>query len=278
MSYSFIDIRDFSYQVMRMHRVWRNKSFSEIIEIVKEQKIGRIANVSKRTPFVRHDVADSIADLCAAFKPCCRVPVFDGKVLVRVVSPADLLSILHSWDVVREIEESEDFLIKETAKKPVMTLMESESLLKAMVLMERHGYSALPIISEGYDEAVLGVITVRDIRYLGLVQIGKLSENLLNEPALKFIEIVRQDNEQSQPYAFLPETASLQDMIDVFLGSQVKNTQTIHRLLLTDSRGRMSGMVTLTDVMRNLGDSLGQFRRVPSFALLPPMHPAHNRN
>eukprot|EP00921_Rhytidocystis_pertsovi_P013683 GHVQ01022227.1.p1 GENE.GHVQ01022227.1~~GHVQ01022227.1.p1 ORF type:complete len:450 (-),score=85.42 GHVQ01022227.1:133-1482(-) len=278
-SYSFCDVRDFSYYVMMMHRTWRNKSFTELLSLIKNEKIGNIANVSKRTPFVRHDLTDTVSNVCAAFKPCCRVPVFDGKTLVRVMSPADLLTILDRYDVLNEVEQVEDFSINEIAKRPVMSLMESESLVKAMMLMERHGYSALPIISEGFNESVLGVITVRDIKYLALAQDGRQSENILNEPALKFVEFVRQEGIMpSEPYAFLPESASLQNMVDVFLHSQVKNTQTIHRLLLTDKKGRMCGMVTLTDIMRILGDSLGQFRRVPSFEQLPPSHPAHNRN
>lgn len=279
-SYSFSDVRDFSYQLMRVHRLNRSKSFSEILEDIKKEKIGSIANVSKRAPFVRHDVTDTVSHVCAAFKPCCRVPLFNQNTLVRVMSPADFLTILHKYDVVKEIEKAEEFSVKENAKKPVMTLMESESLLKAMVLMERHGYSALPIVSEGHDDNVLGVISVRDIKYLVLAQDGgRHPENLLNEPALKFIEYVRQQGlVRHEPYEFLPESASLQDMVEVFLGPRLNNTHTVYRLVLTDARGRMTGMVTLTDVMRNLADVLGQFRRVPSSEQLPPSHPAHNRN
>ncbi|KAF8822942.1 hypothetical protein IE077_001899 [Cardiosporidium cionae] len=278
-SFSFVDVRDFLCHIVAMHEQWKNKTFHQIMEMTKSQKVGKIANISKRTPFVRHDISNTVAQLCAAFKPCCRVPVFDKNKLVRVVSPADLLSILSQNDILLEIENATGMPIKNAAKEQILTIMESESLLKAMILMVRHGYSAIPIVSSRNPSLVLEVITVREIQYVAVAQNEIHSENMINEPALKFVLHLRKNGRlPAEPYALLAENASLSAMINVFLKNMVKNTQAVHRIFLINKDNVMTGMVSLTNVIRNIADFLGDFYKVPRREMLPHSHPAHNRN
>jgi len=239
--------------------------------MVKSERVGAIANLSKRTPFVRHNITDTVAHLAAAFKPCCRVPIFDGDKLLRVLSPADFLYILEHWKVLSEIERKEGSEFKEISRKQILTILESESLLKALALMERHGYSAIPIVSENNLDHVLEVITVKDIKFLCTAHDFLKTKNILNDPA--FVKFVRKNNiGRTEEWAFLGDDAKLEDIIHLFLDSK------IHRIILKDNRGKVTGMVALTDVMRNLADVLGSFDyRVPSSNHLPTNHPAHNK-
>ncbi|CEM37837.1 unnamed protein product [Vitrella brassicaformis CCMP3155] len=251
-SYSFIDVRDVSYHIIRMKKNWKNKSFSEILEMCKSTTVGSIANASGRTPFIPYDINDSVARLCSAFKNCARVAVFEDKEIVRVFSPVDMLTLLQKLDLVKEFEPKQRQQVLQGSKEKVVTIMETETLLKALHMMERHSYSAVPIVAENDFSKVREVITVRDMKYLFLASDSLPSKDILNSPALEYVNFVRQPGRRPDPpYATMPEISELEDVFDRFVATK------IHRIFLTDKRGRMSGMISLTSVSRSLADILG---------------------
>lgn len=104
-SYSFFDVRDLCYHVIRVYQESPCSSVDDILLRVQNQKVGRIANASKRVPFISHQSSQPLSEIIAGFGPSCRVPIFDGPRLVRILAPADLLTLLRRHDLVDQIAQ-----------------------------------------------------------------------------------------------------------------------------------------------------------------------------
>lgn len=252
--YAMFDIRDLSYHVMRLYQMHPCKTVDEILVQIRRDKVWKVANVSGRVPFTRHQVTEPLNAVVASFVKTCRIAVFDGQRLVRVLSPADLLHIFMQAGLIAQIEERGN--LRELARREAQTIRESETLLKAMSLMERHGYSAIPIVSEEDPSRVLEVVTVKDIKYLLIAQAKLRGKDILNTPALFYVQVLRGSPESVNKtsriadWAMLDESSSMEEIFSIFTQTQV------HRLILRDAHGAMTGILTLSDVMKSLADLL----------------------
>ncbi|PHJ22489.1 hypothetical protein CSUI_003658 [Cystoisospora suis] len=276
--YSFADARDFCYLVMRTLHLGPSLSFREMLAAVQVERLGTLANISKRSPFFRHSAKNSVSTLCGSFKICSRVPIFNGRRLSRIIRGREILAMFQREGVLQELEKSLLETLRAAARISVCSIRESESLLKAMVLMERHGYSAIPIVSERCHLTVLEMLTVADIQYLILAQQELRSDHIMNDPALSFVRCVRKRLQPVTPYVFVRDTAGLSEIIAAFVGESSDHPTGVKRVFLTDERGKAKGMLTISKVLEILANAVGTFSRVPAVTRLPSQHPAHNGN
>ncbi|CEM23786.1 unnamed protein product [Vitrella brassicaformis CCMP3155] len=268
-TYSFMDVTDVSYLLMRMNKDWKNKNFREVLTMAGKTKIDAVANISKHSPFIRHQITDTVGQIIAAFKPCTRVPIFDGDRLVRVISPSDILTLVQKFNVVKEI--GRDLSFGKALEEPIITMLESGSLLKAMAVMEGNNLAAVPIVSEMDPTKLKEVITARDIKYLFLAAAQFPQKDILHAPAIDFVKFVREKGcRPDVPFLKLQSSVSAHDILEAFV------TTKTHRVILEKNRGKMLAIVKSTDVLESLAGMLGMAPREEK-SKLETDHPYHNR-
>lgn len=253
--YTFIDVRDTTYFLMHMIKEWRTRSFPEIVELCRRSPCKRIANLSKRSPFNTIDATQSLRELCPRFAQSARVPVVSKGEIIRILSPIDLMTVLEKSKVAPDVQKVVKLGALQSAVRNVNTLMDSDSLSKAMNLMEKNGISALPIIElKASGLQIRDVISVSDVHRVFELSTLYPGRDFLNEPALSFVEAIRQSlSYPRKTMTFINEReATMKQILKKF--SATKSS----RIFVIDSRGKPVQMVTQTDVIRLLSEQLGK--------------------
>uniref|UniRef100_A0A0G4GP13 CBS domain-containing protein n=1 Tax=Chromera velia CCMP2878 TaxID=1169474 RepID=A0A0G4GP13_9ALVE len=252
--YSFLDVRDVAYFLMRSHRKWKCKSFPQVLSMVFRERCSVVANTNQKSPFIRHEMGDSVGTVCSALRLCTRVPIFtkDG-LLARVFSASDFLKLLLRADLTKHVEQQErrffSGMVATAEAGTALTLLESETLVKALHVMDVRSFSGIPIVSERDPTKVLDVATVTDIVHLFDVQQRETSRDMLNAPVLEFLRTVRPADRGE--LVRVRQSCSLRELFDTFLATGSM------RVFIVDRQGRMKGMCTLTTVARRLAEVLG---------------------
>lgn len=139
--------------------------------------------------------------------------------------------------------------VRSIMTQPVVTISASSDLRHAAVVLTEHRISGLPVVSE--EGAVVGVLSEDDI----LCQAGIRKESrfrdllhrLLGEPVVKRTNCDLVGDAMSSPAITLPEAATVHDAADIL------HTRRIKRLPVVDDQGRLTGIITRSDIVRVLG-------------------------
>ncbi|AEH51061.1 hemolysin family protein [Pseudothermotoga thermarum] len=136
--------------------------------------------------------------------------------------------------IVERTFEMSETTIKEimTPRVDVVAIEENASLQELMELVEKEGYSRIPVYRGDIDN-IVGVCYVKDVVTL----LAKPSEeNLLNK---KVKEIMREP-------IFVPETMKVSTLLKIFKEKKV------HLAIVVDEFGGTAGIVTLEDILEEL--------------------------
>ncbi len=136
--------------------------------------------------------------------------------------------------IVERTFELSETTIKEimTQRVDVVAIEEDASLQELMELVEKEGYSRIPVYKEDIDN-IVGVCYVKDV--VGIL--AKSGEGNLASKKVK--EIVREP-------IFVPETMKVSTLLKVFKEKKV------HLAIVVDEFGGTAGIVTLEDVLEEL--------------------------
>ncbi len=136
--------------------------------------------------------------------------------------------------IVERTFELSETTIKEimTPRVDVVAIEEDASLQELMELVEKEGYSRIPVYKEDIDN-IVGVCYVKDV--VGIL--AKSGEGNLASKKVK--EIVREP-------IFVPETMKVSTLLKVFKEKKV------HLAIVVDEFGGTAGIVTLEDVLEEL--------------------------
>lgn len=125
---------------------------------------------------------------------------------------------------------------------------EDVSLFSALQLLDKSGYSALPIVTRGRPGDCRGVLSTRDLQCILLrnPECGYLGFAVLNVPVLDYLSSVRQLEALKARYPVIrvSNDSSLDTVLAKILASNIR------RLILTNDAGQMTGILTVTDLGR----------------------------
>ena len=118
-------------------------------------------------------------------------------------------------------------LIKELMIKNVHTIGPEEKIALARLKLLRHGIGALPIIDN--DKKLLGILTLRDIEFVGSDVMNLPIKNLMTKDDLVTVT----------------ETMTLTQVADIMIKTGFQ------RIPVVDAEGRLVGLVTQSVVIRS---------------------------
>ena len=152
-----------------------------------------------------------------------RLPVIEKGKLVGIVTQTDLLRVLTSYGMWRDVAE--------IMTKDVITVQRETSVAEAAAIMASRGISGIVVMK---DKKVVGVLTERDL-LKRVVAAGKNPECVTTGEVM------------STPIASIPPHFSL------FTASRVMEKAHIRRLVVEDNKW-LCGVVTQTDIFRAVED------------------------
>ncbi|KAH8555459.1 hypothetical protein BGW37DRAFT_477287 [Umbelopsis sp. PMI_123] len=167
---------------------------------------------------------------------------------------SDLESLMNR--TLRELGLGHNSVISVNADSPV---------LDALTLMSKYGVSSLAVV--GPMGVLLGNISITDVKY-----VIKSKNSLLWNTCFQFVGIVRSkqgidDGQDRYPVFDVKLDTVLYQTVAKLIATRA------HRLWVTDDRGRATGVVSLTDVLRVIAKSAGlsvsELRRRDSLAKGP---------
>ncbi len=144
----------------------------------------------------------------------------------RVIGMVTETNFLHSLGLEYFIDLT---TIKEVVSHNLITLRPSDSVHAALELMHRHCISCVPVAEEGRP---VGILTERDVIRLSLQRL-----DFYHTPLAKVM---------SQPVCAVFELTVLPDVVNIL------RQQKIRRLVIVDSKGLLTGLLTETDLLKGL--------------------------
>jgi two-component system, LuxR family, sensor kinase FixL len=148
-----------------------------------------------------------------------RLPVVDGSKLVGIVSQTDLIRVLTSYGMWREVSE--------IMTKEVATVQRGATVAEAAAIMAEKHISGIVVMQA---ERIVGVVTERDV-------LKKVIAANHDPASVKMEEIM------TSPVQVIPPHFA------VFTASRVMEKSHIRRLVVEDN-GWLCGIVTQTDIFR----------------------------
>ncbi len=152
-----------------------------------------------------------------------RLPVIDSGTLVGIVTQTDLICVLTSYGMWRDIAE--------IMTKDVATVQRDATVAEAASMMAERGISGIIVMQA---DRVAGVLTERDL-LKRVIAVGR-------DPAH-----VRMEEVMSHPAVCVPPHFS------VFSASRIMEKTNIRRLVVEDNKW-LCGIVTQTDIFRAVED------------------------
>ena len=156
-----------------------------------------------------------------------RLPVVKSGKLVGIVTQTDLIRVLTSYGMWRDVAE--------VMTKDLATIQRYDTVAEAASIMSSKGVSGIVVMQA--DKAV-GILTERDL-LKRVIAVGRDPAN------------VRMEEVMSQPAVSIPPHYS------VFTASRIMEKMHIRRLVVEDN-GWLCGIVTQTDIFRAVEDRLWQ--------------------
>jgi IMP dehydrogenase len=131
------------------------------------------------------------------------------------------MSIEDQADMVRKVKRSESGMIIDP-----ITLGPNQTIGEAWALMAEYHISGIPITTPNGD--LVGILTNRDLRFE-------------SDPARKISELMTKEN-----LVTVPEGTTLEQ------AKAVLHRHRIEKLLVVDERGKLSGLITVKDIMKQI--------------------------
>jgi len=260
------DMRDVNAVLVEMicgqddadHTKFTNIEMLKTLLKVATTPINKIANFSQDNEYTWVELDQPLAAVAQAFAVSARVPVFNNKQFHRIFSATDFLQYLKQTKALDQVPKIKTLSIREWRsekgydRQNIEFITERDSLLVAMRKMVLTRYSSLPIFE---DSECVGVLSVRDLQALFLFA-GQMPTNVFKQPAIEFLtkcrELQGNVGKTKFPFVHIPETASVETAVEKLLTSKV------HRIMLTAADGKVTGLVSVTDVAKIVADLLGE--------------------
>ncbi len=138
-------------------------------------------------------------------------------------------------------------LVRAVMSRQVVSVREDTSLNELVGLALREGLRALPVLNA--QKIIVGIVTDNDLRRAGLgVNLTRLKQMTPNEraAALQKVPDIPAKSLMSQPPVTISHVATLAEAVDLLVAANLK------RLPVTDASGHLMGMLTRSDILREI--------------------------
>eukprot|EP00388_Colpodella_angusta_P018101 GDKJ01044952.1.p1 GENE.GDKJ01044952.1~~GDKJ01044952.1.p1 ORF type:complete len:306 (+),score=86.47 GDKJ01044952.1:20-937(+) len=181
------------------------------------------------------------------FEVSPRIIVVKDNAILRVLSAIDVIAVLKFNGKLDQLERMEELSFKcsNIRSSVAVAINEECTLNKTIETLAVTQFSALPIVTTDVPDRPVAVFSVRDIIPLFLND-PDLHPESGREPAIDYVSKLRQRQGSAArfPFIHVPESSSIQAAVSKIVSTGV------HRVLLSDDRGKISGVLSVTDIIR----------------------------
>jgi len=210
--------------------------------VVNLKKITEVMNKSGKNPCEPMNHNSHAIEMINMFADGLhRVPVLDDKEdLIVTVSQSLVVKYLStemkSQDELKEFgtKSLEDLFL---GKVQVKSLKSSDSVLKAFKIMNKHGFSSIPIV--GDDDSIIGNFSNSDVK------------GFCKESIPSFFQNISYYLEKQSKQALKPVTCKSTDSLASVME---KMSMGPHRVWVVDEKNRPVSVVSMTDIFKVLRD------------------------
>ncbi len=155
-----------------------------------------------------------------------RLPVVVEEQLIGIITANDILKALKKRGAECVNDPIEKFMVEDP-----IAVHKDTSLGEATRIMFEHGFGGLPIVSDQYF-TLAGIITERDL-------VKEFAESIIDANLADFV---------AEPITANYDKSTLMTVI----GKMIKHKTS--RILLTDSKGNLKGIISSSDVLKYVAD------------------------
>eukprot|EP01114_Cavostelium_apophysatum_P007150 TRINITY_DN1893_c0_g1_i1.p1 TRINITY_DN1893_c0_g1~~TRINITY_DN1893_c0_g1_i1.p1 ORF type:complete len:338 (+),score=94.35 TRINITY_DN1893_c0_g1_i1:108-1121(+) len=223
--------------------IWDVPKVPEIDPKVAEFRNKTVGTIEGQ-PFVSVGTSSTLNDLLnvMATKRLHRVPVVDANgSLERLVSQMDLIRwIDHNMDALGDVaSQTVAQLSLDSDRQDLFKASTSITALEAFKLINDKKISGVPVVDE--NDKIVGNISTSDLK----VALSNTDEFLrLYQPVKDYLQVVKErDTHVPDRRITCTSKTSFRELVHSFAGHHV------HRIFVEDDQQRLTGVVTLTDVL-----------------------------
>ncbi|CEL95917.1 unnamed protein product [Vitrella brassicaformis CCMP3155] len=265
--YSYVELQDIIRSVNQIARVQQelpDGSMDMVLRAAEQQPLSTLTDVMDMTGLStvgRHQVTDTLGQILQAFQNSPNTSLvlllFDGRRLVRVLRPHDLLMYLQRLDVLQGVGENK-MLPVNLPHRPVVSLVETATLFQGMCVLERERLPAVPIVSLESPTDIIDILAANDFRYLFLARDAYPDTDIMQSPALHFVRFVRtqKNNGTEIPHARHMPRPPETNPAPFFAALLEDPPQENACLLITDGEGDVTATLTVFDILQSLASLL----------------------
>jgi len=203
-----------------------------------------ITNYSKREslPVVRMNT--TLPQLLSVLSTSHRVVVCEGKNLQNYITQSDAVEFIHKRNLLGPTaKQTVDAL--QLATKKVVTINDTELVIEAFKKMVTEKVSGVGVVND--QNKLVGCVTAHDIR--AITSTGELLEHLY-ETYSKYRDIMQTLKVPTKPQIIRANSSTtLEGVVNTIVKEKV------HRVFLTDNNDQVSGVISLSDVLRCVSSS-----------------------
>jgi len=237
----------------------QNPSTVNVRELISKVVSCELGNCANRCPkkVAACDDTDTLAAIVQRFEGADRIFVFHDDRLLRVFGVTDFIALVRASRCFEHLNDKSRLhaVLTEMAVKQfrpsssrLHCCSDSDSLISVLKDFNKTGFSAVPIVDSDENQKCLSVLSVRDLTTLFLWDRGEeLGETVLDDTAISYVARIRSHmGKATFPYIHVDESASMLAVIGKILSAN------IHRVLLTSPDGKVTGLVSMSDIARLL--------------------------
>jgi len=212
---------------------------SSLGNLFASDKATFITNYSKRESLPVVHTNTTLAQLLSILSTSHRVVVCEGKNLLNYVTQSDAIEFIHKRNLLGpSAKKSVEAL--QLATKAVVSINETELVIEAFKKMVTEKVSGVAVVND--QNKLVGCVSAHDIR--AITSTGELLEHLY-ETYAKYREIMHALKVPTKPHIIKANSStSMEEIVNIIVKEKV------HRVFLTDNLDQVSGVISLTDVLR----------------------------
>eukprot|EP01132_Coremiostelium_polycephalum_P004540 gene4540-5656_t len=216
-------------------------------DLFKKHRVGDIANISKRDPFIVIDSdkrLDEVARLIVNNR-LRRVAVIDQRgELCNIITISRIIEcISHLFEMDRELGVLGEKKIRDIkiGSGDVITIQSNEKALEAFRLIARMGISGIGVVDS--QKKIVGVISEHD---LNIIKSHCQYLSLLYLPISEYLEALQKICGQPRSTITCKKTDSFKDVVQKITENK------IHRIFVVDDDNRLEGIISLVDILEQV--------------------------
>ncbi|KAF2071517.1 hypothetical protein CYY_007161 [Polysphondylium violaceum] len=216
-------------------------------QLFKMSKVGDIANISKRDPFIIVNSEMKLDDVARVMvrNNIRRVPVLDSRgELCNVITNSRLIEcVSHLFGMDHELTKMGQQTIAQLniINYDVISVRSDKGAQEAFKIIAEMGVSGVGIVDQ--DNKLIGSINDSDLK---LIKSHAQYLSLLYLPISQYLQVLEELKMKSKQILTFKETDCFKDVLENIVATKS------HRLFLVDDDFKLKGVVSLQDILEKI--------------------------